>query len=85
MCIRHMEGWVMTKEFYVLITDGDNVDQIAEGKGNANREKYDLEKMGCQVSMIGPVSGKLAEHLVESFEQGCSVATLRRMVKECGQ
>lgn len=35
-------------ELFVLVADG-TFDQICETKATANKEKKDLEKMGCEV------------------------------------
>lgn len=35
---------------YVIIADGE-IDQIVEGKAIAQREKRDLQRMGCEVKL----------------------------------
>jgi Mg-chelatase subunit ChlD len=68
-------------DFYVIITDGDTVDQIAQGKRNADREVRDLTRMGCQVTCIGPMPARLADTCVDAFEGGFSMRQVRALAK----
>lgn len=72
-------------DFYVIITDGDAVDGIVQGKRYANAHASDLRDMGCVVTVLGPVNGRLADDMQAAFEAKPSVAALRRMMREQAQ
>ena len=42
--------WKGTDMLYVIVADG-TFDQVCETKAQANKERRDLEKMGCEVKV----------------------------------
>ncbi len=69
-------------DFYLILTDGGAVDGISQGAANARREARDLQRMGCEVTMLGPCGGALADEVSDLLERGAvSVSKARRMIR----